>query len=290
VPKSIDPEKAARSHLQVVDEAVAPSVPLMASDEGSSVEVVNPEGTGDVVLICEHAGNLVPRSLDNLGLDQETLSAHIAWDPGAAPVARLMADLLNAPLILQRFSRLVYDCNRPPDAESAMPAKSEIFDIPGNVDLTETARRMRTDAIYRPFRKAVASLLDQKMRIGTAPAVVTIHSFTPVYFGRKRQVELGFLHDIDTGLTDSMLEAATEWKDLAIRRNEPYGREDGVTHTLQVDAIARGLPNVMIEIRNDLIRTPDQQSAMATRLAALVCEGLRRLPAIEAPRDRGTAR
>lgn len=279
-------ERSERSCLQLV----RTEAPLIAPDEGPPVEVVNPDGSGEIVLICEHAGNLMPRSLHALGLDNEALLSHVAWDPGAAPVARLMATLLDAPLILQRFSRLVYDCNRPPDAESAMPAKSEIFDIPGNVGLTDAARQARTEAVYRPFREKVAWALDRVTRRGRTPAVVTIHSFTPVFHGKRRSVELGLLHDIDARLVDAMLDASADWQDLVVRRNEPYGPEDGVTHSLRVDAIARGLPNVMIEVRNDLIETRSQQSAMAARLAGLVTNALGGLPPIETPRKAGAAR
>ena len=264
--------------------------PLIAADEGPPVEIVNPDGAGDVVLICEHAGNLVPRSLKDLGVGRDVLESHVAWDPGAAEVARLMADVLDSPLILQRFSRLVYDCNRPPDAESAMPARSEIFDIPGNACLSDAARRTRTEAIYRPFRESVASVLDRAAALGKTPAVVTVHSFTPIFHGERRTVDLGLLHGPDAALVDAMLDVSATWPDLDIRRNEPYGPADGVTHTLEVDAVARGLANVMIEIRNDLIAGHGQQSAMATRLAALVTEGMRQLPSIETPRTLGAGR
>ena len=263
--------------------AVGATAPLIAADEGPPVEVIDAEGAADVVLICEHASNRVPRSLNALGLDPAVLESHVAWDPGAAPVARLMAEALAAPLVLQRFSRLVYDCNRPPDAASAMPARSEIFDIPGNAGLDRAARMARVEGLYRPFRKSVAAMIDRHMRRGATPAVVTIHSFTPVFHGRPRSVGLGFLHDTDARLADALLGLCGDATDLQIRRNEPYGPEDGVTHTLQVDAIARGLPNVMIEIRNDLIATPDQQAAMATRLAGLIRRALGRLPPAEAP-------
>lgn len=282
------PDDTAGSHLRVADEAAIETTSLIAPDEGAPVEIVNADGMSDVVLICEHAGRLIPRALQSLGLDPDVLSSHVAWDPGAAPVAREMAAILDAPLVLQRFSRLVYDCNRPPDAESAIPLRSELFDIPGNAGLTEAERRERTDALYRPFRREVAALLDQRTRKGKTSAFVTIHSFTPVYFGKPRKAELGLLHDVDSTLADAMLETASDWQDLIVRRNEPYGPEDGVTHTLQVDAIARGLPNVMIEIRNDLIRTPGQQTTMATRLAELVSSGLTRLPMQGAPPDYGT--
>ncbi|MEZ5930470.1 MAG: N-formylglutamate amidohydrolase [Alphaproteobacteria bacterium] len=263
---------------------------MLAPDEGDPVEVVNAEGTAPLLLICEHASNQVPRSLNGLGLDETVLESHVAWDPGAADVARVMAARLDAPLILQRFSRLVYDCNRPPEAESAMPVRSEIFDIPGNAGLDAATREARVAALYRPFRAAVATMLEQSLERGTAPAVVTLHSFTPVFHGKPRSVELGLLHDVDGALADAMLEASAGWQDLDIRRNQPYGPEDGVTHTLQVDAIARGLANVMIEIRNDLIRTATQQSVMGERLAGLVGDGLRRLAPLDTEDRREAAR
>lgn len=279
-------EQDERSQLRLV----GAEGPLIAADEGSPVELVNPDGSSEIVLICEHASNRVPRSLHGLGLDDETLSSHVAWDPGASPVARLMAAMFDAPLVLQRFSRLVYDCNRPPEAESAMPARSEAFDIPGNVGLTSEDRAARTEALYRPFREKIASVIDGVTQLGRTPVVVTIHSFTPIFHGKRRSVELGLLHDVDTRLVDAMLEASATVGDLVIRRNEPYGPEDGVTHTLQVDAIARGLPNVMFEVRNDLLETDAQHAAMATRLAGLVKAGLGRLPPMETPRQAGAAR
>ena len=257
---------------------------LLAADEGPPVETRNLDGRGDVVLICEHASNRIPRSLAGLGLDGAARSSHIAWDPGAAEVAKLMATALDAPLVLQRFSRLVYDCNRPPEAASAIPARSEVFDIPGNRGLSAAEREARIEAIYRPFRAGVAHVLDRRAGQGLTSAVVTIHSFTPVFHGRQRSVELGLLHDTDRSLADAMLESAAGWTDLIVRRNEPYGPEDGVTHTLQIDAIARGLSNVMIEVKNDLIAPPAQQAAMAARLSDLVEEGLRRLAALPARR------
>jgi predicted N-formylglutamate amidohydrolase len=274
-----------QQHLQVIGDGAS----LLTPDEGSPVELVNGSGQADVLLICEHASHRIPASLNGLGLDQAARSSHVAWDPGAEEVSRMLAGALNAPLILQRFSRLVYDCNRPPDAESAIPAKSEIFDIPGNGALTEVERSLRTDAIYRPFRDVIAQHLDHKVAKGALPAVITVHSFTPVFHGKKRLVELGLLHDADTALADAMLDASADWTDLVIRRNEPYGPSDGVTHTLRVDAIARGLMNVMIEIRNDLIASAETQSAMASRLAGLISEGLRRTTPRLPKQDFGTA-
>lgn len=233
---------------------------------GAVVELADPDGAGAVVLVCEHASRVIPPELGDLGLDAAALASHIAWDPGALAVARAMARRLDAPLVAQRVSRLVYDCNRAPGAESAIPARSELHDIPGNAGLTEAQRAARAERFYRPFRDALAGLLDRRLAAGKPTALVTVHSFTPVYAGVRRDLDVGILHDRDTRLADALLAVAAAEKAFVVRRNQPYGPQDGVTHTLLEHGIARGLANVMIEIRNDLIADAAGQEAMAARL------------------------
>lgn len=231
------------------------------------VDVVNPAGRGGFVLVCEHAGNFIPPEMHDLGLGPGLTTSHIAWDPGALPVAREMSRLLDAPLVAQRMSRLMYDCNRPPEAESAIPEISEIHPVPGNVGLTPAARQARVDTIYVPFCATLAACIEGRTAAGEAPVIVTVHSFTPVYKGVRRELDIGILHDTDTRIADAMLRCAEADDDVVVRRNEPYGPEDGVTHTLRMQALPRGLANVMIEVRNDLIRDGGSQQAMAARLS-----------------------
>lgn len=242
----------------------------MAEEGGSTgggVVVGNPSGAGAWVLVCEHAGNWLPPEFGDLGLAPDLLTSHIAWDPGALAVARAMSRILDAPLVAQRTSRLVYDCNRPPEAEGAMPEVSEVHRVPGNAGLSPAQRDARTQAVYVPFRDAVAACIDRQCQAAGDVAVVTVHSFTPVYKGVRRDVEVGILHDTDIRLADAMLAAAAADTGLVVRRNEPYGPADGVTHTLRTHALPRGLANVMIEVRNDLIADAGSQDAMAQRLA-----------------------
>ena len=246
---------------------------LLTKSEGSPVEVINPAARGTVLIVCEHASSRLPESVGTLGLSAEALSSHIAWDPGALAVAREMARLLDATLIAQRFSRLVYDCNRPPEAAGAMPETSEIYQIPGNRGLSQRDRDSRTRALYLPFHQAVSDEIDRRAARGQETVIVTMHSFTPVYMGRQRAVEIGILHDEDSRLADAMLSAATGLP-YDIRRNEPYGPADGVTHTLIKHGLARGLKNVMIEVRNDIIRDEDGQRVMAGLLAELLGKSL----------------
>ncbi|MBI1621076.1 N-formylglutamate amidohydrolase [Aquamicrobium zhengzhouense] len=231
---------------------------------GRYVEVRNPHGTGAYLLICEHASNAIPAEFARLGLPAETLTSHIAWDPGALAVALEMSRRLDAPLVVQNASRLIYDCNRPPHEPSAMPAVSEIFEIPGNANLSDADRQRRTAEFYKPFRDAVTAQLDARH---DHPTLVTVHSFTPIYHGKQRAVEIGLLHDSDDRIADGMIKAArAEGTRFDVQLNEPYGPADGVTHTLREHALPRQIPNVMIEIRNDLIADEGAQIAMANTL------------------------
>lgn len=231
------------------------------------VEVINPLAPGKFLLVCEHASRFIPSEFDNLGLDEEVLKSHVAWGPGAYAVACMMTDQLGSPLVAQRISRLVYDCNRPPTSPGAMPEKSEIFDIPGNVGLTQSQRQSRVDAFYLPFHQAVSDQIDKQIENQLPPVLLTMHSFTPVYHGAKREVEIGILHDSDARFADELLESLKSETSFIVRRNEPYGPKDGVTHTLLKHALPHGLMNIMIEIRNDLIVTTDAQVKMAELLS-----------------------
>jgi predicted N-formylglutamate amidohydrolase len=247
---------------------------ILTGEEGDPVALENAVAQGRVILVCEHASRLLPASLGTLGLSAEALASHIAWDPGALAVSRLMAEQLDATLLFQRFSRLVYDCNRPPESPAAMPEKSEVFDVPGNVGLDQAARDARTHALYIPFRDTLRDLVEARIAAGRPPVIVTMHSFTPVYFGQPRDVEIGILHDADTRLADAMLAAAGTDVPYTIRRNEPYGPEDGVTHTLREHGLSKGLPNVMIEVRNDLIQDQAGQRVVAGYLTGLLSAAL----------------
>lgn len=234
------------------------------------VDVINPSGSGQFVLVCEHASNIVPDHLKGLGLSDDMLQTHIAWDPGALDVALAMSDRLDAPLVAQNVSRLVYDCNRPPEVRTAIPETSEIYTIPGNTNLSKVDRQARIDQVYIPFRDRLASCLDRQGEKIESPVLVTLHSFTPVYFGEARDTEIGILHDSDSRLADAMLRAAQHNKQFKFSRNQPYGPGDGVTHTLTEHGQPRNLLNVMIEVRNDLVAHSNQQQLMAD----LLCDTL----------------
>jgi predicted N-formylglutamate amidohydrolase len=243
--------------------------------KGESVfEWVNAEGKSPIILVCEHASNHIPPSLNGLGLRAEDLSRHIAYDPGAAPVARLLAKLLDAPLILQRVSRLVYDCNRPPEAPGAMPEVSEVFDIPGNKGLSPQARLSRTEQVARPFHRALELMLDERAAAQHVAALVSIHSFTRVFKGKKREVDVGLLFDRDPWLANALVKS---FPGVNTQLNEPYGPKDGVLHLLNLHAAPRGLHHLMIEICNDLLETERNQQQWAQRLSVPLIQAAAKL-------------
>jgi len=236
---------------------------LMEINANNPVEVLNSGGASSVVLVCEHASFHIPDSFNHLGLLPEHRKSHAAWDPGAMAVARGISSALDAAIVAATTSRLVYDCNRPPDALDAMPVQSEIVRVPGNANLSPQARAARHDTYYKPFRDALAGQIRQTEN----PVVVSIHSFTPVYLGVPRMVEIGVLHDADRRLADALIHSAPNHTARLVERNKPYGPEDGVTHTLQEHGVKGDHLNVMLEIRNDLIQTPAKQHQMAEMMA-----------------------
>ena len=232
----------------------------------------NRESLGRIVLVCEHASHHIPAAWGELGLTGAARMAHIAWDPGALDLARGLSKRLDACLVHAPVSRLVYDLNRAPDQEGAMPARSEIYDIPGNAAISKDERARRTEAIYVPFHDDVHIEIARRMALGLAPVIVTIHSFTPIYHGAQREVEFGIIHDADDRMAKLVLAHSPEG--LVSMMNEPYSAADGVTHTLRLQANPYRLPNVMLEVRNDLIGTRDAAEAMADRLAPCLSAAL----------------
>ncbi|MDI3337998.1 N-formylglutamate amidohydrolase [Defluviimonas aestuarii] len=256
----------------------------MAGASDKTLPVVtteNREGGGPFLIVCEHASNHFPPAFGTLGLDAETRKAHIAWDPGALGLARGLAQALDAPLVSAGISRLVYDLNRPPHAPGAMAAKSEVFEVPGNVGLAPEDRQQRTELIYLPFHAALHAEIARLLAKGSPPVIVTVHSFTPVYYGQHREVELGIIHDADPTFAEAVLAEAQSLTGLTCRLNEPYSAADGVTHTLRLQATPYGLHHVMLEIRNDLLADDLAIASMADGLAPVLTAALTRIGTTE---------
>tara|TARA_R110002095_G_C4214300_1_gene236378 strand:- start:380 stop:1162 length:783 start_codon:yes stop_codon:yes gene_type:complete len=236
---------------------------LLGADEPAAVSIARAQGRSPVFLTCDHASNRIPAALGTLGLDETQRARHIAWDIGAAGVSRHLSGMLDATLVLQNYSRLVIDCNRPRDHESLIPQVSEATPIPGNHALDEHARAQRVAEIFDPYHDAIGRLLDARRERPTV--LVAIHSFTPVYLEQTRPWHIGVLYGADPRVANHLLEHFGAHDTVAVGDNEPY-RIDDKDFSIPVHGEARGIPHVLVEIRQDLIAHPAGQQEWAGHL------------------------
>jgi predicted N-formylglutamate amidohydrolase len=247
-------------------------------DSGRSLVVAeNPEGRGTFVILCDHASNRIPEAYQSFAFVEDTLQTHIAWDPGALAVARLLSVKLDAPLFWPNASRLIIDCNRAADASSLIVAESEGRPVPANRGLSEAERSRRLANIHVPYHAAIDTFLAHRMADGRPTALIAIHSFTPVYFGKVRPWQVGVLFDDDRRLADPLISGLKADPALTVGINQPYSPADGVYYTLRRHAQPQGLPSVMIEIRNDEISDEASQRSSAERLADILFAATPRL-------------
>jgi predicted N-formylglutamate amidohydrolase len=247
---------------------------LAKRTEPAVATVLNRPGQSKIVLVCEHASNHIPDAYGDLGLTDAAKLSHAAWDIGAQGLAEHLSADLDAVLVLNTVSRLVYDCNRPPLAADAMPAQSERITVPGNRDLSPAQKAQRVDTVYTPFHNAVATALQT---VGPDAILVTIHSFTGVYNGQTRDTEIGLIHDDNSQLAEQMMQTADEHSPRSFCLNQPYARQHGVTHLLERHGTQNALMNVMIEVRNDLIDSDDGRRAIGKILARVLTQSLTQL-------------
>ena len=247
-----------------------PCMPLLTATEPAAFTMERPQGPSEFLLVCDHASRLVPESLGSLGLDDTQLASHIAWDIGAAGVAKRLSAALDATLLLQSYSRLVIDCNRPPGSESSIPTRSEYVRIAANESLTSAAKAARVAEIFAPYHEAISTVLEQRRVAGVRTLLVSIHSFTPVYLGETRPWKVGLMYRHDRRLGHALLDLLRQDDNLHAGENLPYAISDNTDYTIPVHGEARRLPHVGIEIRQDLITDTLGQQEWATRLASLL--------------------
>ena len=256
---------------------LADTITLLESDEPDPVRVLRPEATSGLLLIADHAGREIPRRLGRLGLPESELLRHIAWDIGIAGVTEHLSAALDATAVLQTYSRLVIDCNRHPSTPGSIPEISEVTAIPGNAGLSPAARAVRVDAVFTPYHARIAALLDARAQGGRHTVLVAMHSFTPVFRGESRAMQIGVLYNRDVRLASILLDLLRAEGDLVVGDNAPYAVSDTSDYGVPVHGERRGLPHVEIELRQDLIADAAGQAAWAARLARLLPEADARL-------------
>ncbi|MGJ4804518.1 N-formylglutamate amidohydrolase [Luteimonas sp. SDU82] len=242
---------------------------LLGPDDPPPVQVLRADAASPWLLIADHAGQAVPAALSRLGLPQHELDRHIGWDIGIAGVTARLAERLDACAILQAYSRLVIDCNRPLDAPGSIVERSDGTEVPGNAGIHASARQRRIDAIFRPYHARIAVELDRRAAAGRPTLLVAMHSFTPEMGGHRRPWHAGVLYQRDTRMAHALLDALRDEGDLVVGDNEPYAVSDATDYAIPVHAERRGLPHVELEIRQDLIADTRGQQAWADRLARL---------------------
>jgi len=227
------------------------------------------DSTNPLILVCEHASRYIPEALNNLGLDEAAACEHIAWDIGALQLAEQLSQQLGATLLSANYSRLLIDLNRPRHAPDSIPLQSEIYQIPGNRDLDEAAREYRRQTLFKPFHARLQTLIDERIAKGQAVRVVGIHSFTPVYYGQPRSLEVGVLFGQAQDYAQRLLDGL-QAHPLKVAGNQPYRIDPLGDMTVPVHGDARGLEAVLIEVRNDLLRSREAVSRWTGYLAPLL--------------------
>jgi predicted N-formylglutamate amidohydrolase len=238
----------------------------------SPVERIEGALDAGVLVICDHASNGLPPEYGDLGLAPASLQRHIAYDIGAAWLARRLAHLQGSPAVLSTFSRLLIDPNRGADDPTLVMRLSDGAIVPGNARIDGAEIVRRRDLYWSPYRNAVDEMAAAMCATGQAPAIVSIHSFTPFWRGVARPWKVGVLWDLDPRLPAPLLEALARDEGLGhadVGDNEPY---DGALAGDTIDdiATARGLANALIEVRQDLIATEEGANAWADRLARVL--------------------
>jgi predicted N-formylglutamate amidohydrolase len=275
----------------ILNDAVQAPEPadLLRPDEPTPVGVRAGRGEPRIVVICDHASNLLPISLAHLGVAVARFEEHIAYDLGALGVARGVAESFGATLIFGRYSRLAADLNRAPDDTAAVPPISDGVLVPGNLGLSAQARLHRIRTLHSPYHEYIAGFICDAIAQGIRPIIVSIHSFTPSVSRIARPWEAGVLWDKDPRVAIPLL-AALRNEGVVVGDNEPYSGRHTADYTLDRHAEGNHLAHAAIEIRQDCISNAGTQHIWAERLARVLKPIVRNEALHAAPAQGASAR
>jgi len=225
--------------------------------------------TNRLLFVADHATNFIPEGYNNLGVEEAHLQEHIAWDIGSLDVARAVRNRTGGRLIHAPVSRLLIDLNRAPDHPGLIPESSDGILIPGNMGLSAEERQRRLELYFHPYHNALSAEIEAMLEVDDKVALVSMHSFTPKMNGEARPWHIGLLYNQDDRLSRRAIDWLRREPGLIVGDNEPYsGRL--LNYTMDRHAEARGLPYLSIEIRQDLISTPEGVADWSERLSALL--------------------
>ena len=222
------------------------------------------------MLVADHASPLIPAGMNQLGLADWVLERHVAWDVGVDKLTQFLADKLDAQAVLAGFSRLIVDPNRKPDAAAAFPEISDGIAIPGNLDLDEEQKDLRLQSFFNPYHDKIARRLERFEEQGIVPALIAVHTCSPVFDRVVRPWHIGVMWDKDSRIPVPLMERFTQMDGICIGDNEPYSGRHPHDFTIDYHAEPAGLPHVGFEVRQDLVRDDEG----AKKWAGILADGL----------------
>lgn len=225
-------------------------------------EVIDGAPDAPIFLTCEHASERLPDGYAWHPNDQRLVGTHWAFDLGAADLVWDLARALNAPAALSRFSRLLVDPNRPETSDTLFRAQAEGGIVELNRDLSDQEKASRLDRFYRPYHDAI----DRHLTGHGSTVLFSIHTFTPVYEGEQRKVEVGVLFDTQDELAERAAQAIRE-AGFVTELNEPYSGKAGLIYAAEHHAGAHGKKALELEVRQDLAVRPEVRLRLVDALA-----------------------
>ena len=260
---------------------------LLAADESPPFTVDNENGRSPFLIVADHAGKYFPRRLGQLGLSKAERDSHIAWDIGAGSVSCLIGSALDAVVVRQNYSRLVIDCNRTPGSETSILELSERTRVPGNIGLSQRHKVARVREIFQPYHDRIATELDRRREAVRPTALISMHSFTPIFETVARLWHVGVLYNRDPRFARILMGLLHREEGLVIGDNEPYSITDASDYTIPVHGEQRDLHHVALEIRQDLITDEAGQRMRAELFARLLPLAYQRLASGPMPTHTG---
>ena len=213
-----------------------------------AVEVLTGKRSNATLLItCEHASERLPAPWHWSAPDRWIVGTHWAYDIGASDLSRDMANAFGATAVLARFSRLLADPNREADAPDLFLTRAEGRAVELNASIDGVEHERRLARLWRPYHAAVT----REVARSSAPIVLAVHTFTPVWQGVSREVEVGVLFDEEAELAERA-RAALSATGLRVAMNEPYSGRAGLIYSARRHALAYGRKALELEVRQDL--------------------------------------
>jgi len=227
----------------------------------------NDHARSPVLLVADHASPFFPSALNQLGLADWVIERHVAWDIGVDKLARFLADELDAQAVLAGFSRLIIDPNRNPADAAAIPEVSDGISIPGNIDLDPQQRALRVQSFFAPYHDQITQRLNQFAAQGIVPAMIAVHTCSPVFDRVVRPWHVGIMWDKDPRIPVPVIRMLEQMDGVCVGDNEPYSGRHPHDFTIDYHAEPAGLPHVGIEVRQDLVAEEDGARKWAGILA-----------------------